>query len=761
VIAKKFISIKNVGRLVNCAQQGPELGRNNLLFAENGRGKTTLCAVLRSLQSGDPAHIQERKTIGAITGDPSATIRFDSGNATFGKNGWNTTVPEISIFDATFVSRNVHAGEYVERDQRSNLLQVIVGEVGVKLAEEVSRLDDAVRSKNGDISKSRKALQAIVPVGMKLEDFVTLPADTNMTAKLAAKLGEHDAVKQAEAIKARQALSPLPIPTIPDSIAGTLAKTLPDISIEAEKLLQEHISHCRMRDGGERWLSEGLKFVVDDGCPFCGQDTKKLPLVDAYKRYFSAAYEAHIKSIGSLRAAVEAAFGRATLATLGRSISSNDAAIQFWKPFIDTDLAAPAFDSEIEPGATAFYEAAIALVAAKQSSPLAAIALNSAYTSAAKSFAAITKALLAHNDDIRGINEKIAAQKQRVAAANLTAIERDLALLKAVKLRHEPNIAALCNEYAAQITEKDKLDRNKESAKSALDGHADKMIGDYEKTINALLRGFGAGFSITNSKKTYIGGTPTSVYQILINDQSVDLGDSSTPLGEPCFRTTLSAGDKSTLALAFFLAQLDHDPTKARRIVVFDDPFNSQDRSRRERTAELLKRYGQECAQMVLLSHDPFFLSLVYSKLSSQDRRTLQLSRAANNTTTIEDWDVEKETQEGYFRDHAALSSYLLHGAKHLIDVARKIRPVLEGYLRYRFPNQFPDNEWLGDMIGRIRIAGANHPMYLALAELSEINDYSKKYHHDTNPGKADSEPLNDGELQAYVKRSLDIAGGY
>jgi hypothetical protein len=31
-------------------------------------------------------------------------------------------MPEIAIFDATFVARNVHAGEYVNRDQRSNLL---------------------------------------------------------------------------------------------------------------------------------------------------------------------------------------------------------------------------------------------------------------------------------------------------------------------------------------------------------------------------------------------------------------------------------------------------------------------------------------------------------------------------------------------------------------------------------------------------------------------------------------------------------------
>jgi hypothetical protein len=48
-----------------------------------------------------------------------------------------------------------------------------------------------------------------------------------------------------------------------------------------------------------------------------------------------------------------------------------------------------------------------------------------------------------------------------------------------------------------------------------------------------------------------------------------------------------------------------------------------------------------------------------------------------------------------------------------------------------------------------------------ALEELECINDYSKKYHRDTNSGKVDSELINDGELQGYVKHTLDIVGGY
>ena len=60
---KKFVTIKNVSRFKNFSARGDiELKRLSLLFAENGRGKTTLCAVLRSLQSGVGAHVIGRTT---------------------------------------------------------------------------------------------------------------------------------------------------------------------------------------------------------------------------------------------------------------------------------------------------------------------------------------------------------------------------------------------------------------------------------------------------------------------------------------------------------------------------------------------------------------------------------------------------------------------------------------------------------------------------------------------------------------------------
>ena len=108
---KKFVTIKNVSRFKNFSARGDiELKRLSLLFAENGRGKTTLCAVLRSLQSGVGAHVIGRTTLGS-TDAPEIRILADGRTFSFGSGAWNSTLSDIVIFDATFVSENVRTAE--------------------------------------------------------------------------------------------------------------------------------------------------------------------------------------------------------------------------------------------------------------------------------------------------------------------------------------------------------------------------------------------------------------------------------------------------------------------------------------------------------------------------------------------------------------------------------------------------------------------------------------------------------------------------
>jgi hypothetical protein len=49
--------------------------------------------------------------------------------------------------------------------------------------------------------------------------------------------------------------------------------------------------------------------------------------------------------------------------------------------------------------------------------------------------------------------------------------------------------------------------------------------------------------------------------------------------------------------------------------------------------------------------------------------------------------------------------------------------------------------------------------MQPSLSELSEINEYTKQFHHDPNPGSAIAKPV-ESELKAYSRRTLAFIRG-
>jgi wobble nucleotide-excising tRNase len=136
------------------------------------------------------------------------------------------------------------------------------------------------------------------------------------------------------------------------------------------------------------------------------------------------------------------------------------------------------------------------------------------------------------------------------------------------------------------------------------------------------------------------------------------------------------------------------------------------------------------------------------------------------NGTSIGEWDIVKETAGEYAKQHRILWNYKYCPAMStapLREVAQTIRPVLEEYLRLKLPHSFGDNEWLGDFIGKIRNATDTDPLAAAkciLEPITQINAYSKRYHHSSNPS-ASTEIVDEAELLTYVGETLDLVGGF
>ncbi len=118
-------SIKSVG-LFNDANGRPFTFRKATMFyAENGRGKSTLASVLRSLSTGDSAAIIKRKTIDTQA-QPEIDLQFDSGHKVVFKAGkWSEVRSELLIFDSDFVDQNVHSGGIVSTGHRKICLSLL------------------------------------------------------------------------------------------------------------------------------------------------------------------------------------------------------------------------------------------------------------------------------------------------------------------------------------------------------------------------------------------------------------------------------------------------------------------------------------------------------------------------------------------------------------------------------------------------------------------------------------------------------------
>src|SRR3546814_10848506 len=71
-------------------------------------------------------------------------------------------------------------------------------------------------------------------------------------------------------------------------------------------------------------------------------------------------------------------------------------------------------------------------------------------------------------------------------------------------------------------------------------------------------------------------------------------------------------------------------------------------------------------------------------------------------------------------------------------DMRMVMRPLLERYIRYRFPNQILEGKWLGDMLAIIR-ADTGHPLTPQYAELDDINGYTAPFHQDRKSTRLNS----------------------
>lgn len=759
---KKIIKIQNVGKFANySAQRDVEFRKMTVIYAENGMGKTTLAAIWRSLSTSRSHYVEERTTLGNGN-QPKVELLLEAGKASFNNAKWDTMLSNIKIFDSVFVEENVYRGCYVEHEHKKNLHSFVLGEDGVNLAKNIESLDNQIRNHNSVIADKEREIKGHILDKFDFKGFLSLSPIADIDQAIKSKQLILETLTKSNKVWNKSSLQRLNLPTLPvEEIDTILNKTIADLSEDAAKLTRTHIDHF-MDPDGESWVNHGLSYVKDNRCPFCGQSLAGNQLVEAYAAYFGAAYKKLKQAIKSLSDNFEKKFSHDAIGKIREILALNEELSNYWNEYVPIecpDLSRVAPDSIWTDVTTKVQK----MLEAKKASPLDQVSGVESIEDIGLLYQNLQEQIDLYNQSVDKANDLIKRKKAEIATGDATVLGQELTQLKNTQVRIRPQVATLCTEYDTLTLEKERLNTEKSQAKKLLDDYTKTVFNKYQQAVNGYLDRFGADFNISKTNPNYQGGKPRCDYCICINGQDVEPGDQKTTEGTACFKNTLSSGDKTTLALAFFLARLDQDTDPERNTIVIDDPISSLDRHRKTRTVQEIRSVLEKSEQVIVLSHDPYFLKAVCDNTSALVPKKLKIFRSNRSTSSISEWDVDKEVSSQYFRDYFALADYLEKGFDgDIVSIARRIRPLLEGNLRMRFPREFKNNEWLGDFIEKIREAKTGEVLDLLkdnLKTLTDINDYSKRFHHDKD-STIYSESTSEAELRSYVKQTLDLISG-
>ena len=140
---EEIIELRGIGLLHDSLPNGPlTLSKAVAIYSDNGRGKSTLACLLRSLSNNDCDEVRARQTLRAGV-EPRAELLIGGEKHTLSEGSWDKTFDGVRVFDDDFVEKNVSLGRLIALVHLEHLLEFAVGGETAEPAEDVAEaLDD-------------------------------------------------------------------------------------------------------------------------------------------------------------------------------------------------------------------------------------------------------------------------------------------------------------------------------------------------------------------------------------------------------------------------------------------------------------------------------------------------------------------------------------------------------------------------------------------------------------------------------------------
>lgn len=684
----KVKRVKNVGKFYDFSCQANELDwhKNTFLFAPNAYGKSTLVNIFRSLHHNDPKILRARRSLNALT-SAEAVIIIDGVSHVFNGFKWDKSCPAIRIFGPPFIYDNILTHE-IEHQHRKNIHRIIIGAQGVNLAEELARLKEQEKNRRQQLSSLESEFRS-AGLTHTLDAFLAISAGEEAVVAGRIKKLEQD-IKSKESETHVRTLGTPKVLFAPAfdliSLKTIASQKMATVHEEAERRFLAHVArNLKDKTQAKEFIQHGLDLVQAD-CPFCGQDLKNAAeLLAAYRQYFDESFREYQQRLAQQVESFVKWNLDNELTTLVAKHNANTTSSKEWKPFIGmTNI--PDLAADVEGRRVRLTELKIKAHAAlekKQKDSDTDVDLSSLDGLAAE-LGSLKSALDGYNATVSALTAKANDFVANLPKSDIDSIRRALAMEREIETRFKPEWKQWATRYQAAKRDVDDLFKQKNAKQKELENYTKAIFGNHQKRVNELLQTLGTDFEITDliGKTDERANEVYSDFAFLILQKKVPIR--TVQDDAPSFKNTLSEGDKSTLAFAFFVAALEKSQDLDKQIVVFDDPLSSLDENRREATARILMELAPKVKQLCVFTHKKDFLWMLFDKMS--DNKVLQIRSDKKKGSRLEVFDVEEDRKSDYARTVDEMERYMAEDFGPTADMMQgNIRKVFETALKTKY----------------------------------------------------------------------------
>jgi len=767
--------IKNIGTFTSFSN-GASLGFEKLTFIYglNTYGKTTLTEIFQSLKENNSQIIQARETIPHQSGDQKVvfSIKDETENdIKFENNNWspNNISKYIEIFGTDFIHKNIFTGSTIERENKENFTQFILGEQGVLIAEEIA-------SMKKDLGDKKRGLNTKVPIFVKgkaedeIKSFLEFSIDglekdyiENILLKKKIDLqNENDRLKEPQKILELQEPNKFELPTFAildllNSINTLLQEDYSNIKDDVLSKLNQHLmDNFSVQDNAENWIKTGLHYCrnkKDGNCTFCGQSLRDAQdLINIYDSYFDPAYNDFVDKIEkelerSSKLVGNSIFVQKTILQTSLSKVNQFKALimdeSFQNKLIELQTHIELLPEEdLNTQKNEMLEIVKSSCSQKNKYPHRKVDAVD-FKQFEKILILYNKSLTAAEEIIKKLLEEIQTFKKQyenidTIQKSIVFLSKEIEELEYKKARIDQN--NVCKDYQELQKDTGVLESSIAKLQAQLEINQSEYLTNYFTQIDRLFKQLGSKNFTLEKATSNTGHYP--VYSLKVKFHGIGISN-------PQLKYVFSESDRRALALAIFWAKINliERSEKEKTIIILDDPMTSFDDNRISYCINLFKNTIDQVSQIVILTHYPNFIKR-FCEITKDAQITTKYLEIKQDSSTSSLISSERTAFTTSDYEKAFMKIYGFINKLHSESIKTDLRPFLENlYIPTFFAKQIQDK--------KVNCSSLEE-MIDGIFDDEAVKTKLHQFRKDTNPDHHGVTLNNDEDVRSLASEMID-----